>query len=78
MMRTETESIVLNEPRKTVIVKIGDKVCDMDNYCGTFTIEEINDDGWVWGSEMNRPYNQKKKKKKNFVDNTNTWKVGEN
>ena len=64
-MKTETESTLLNEPRRTVIVKIGDKVCDMDNYCGTFTIEEINENGWVWGSEMNRPFTQTKKK--NFI-----------
>lgn len=69
----ETESTVLNEPRRTVIVKIGDKVSDMDGYCGVFTIEEINDEGWVWGSDMKVPYSMSKKK--NFVENTKTWKV---
>ena len=75
MNKNETESTVLNEPRRTVIVTIGDKVSDMDGYCGVFTIEEIREDGWVWGSDMKVPYNIRKKK--NYIDNTKTWKVGQ-
>lgn len=74
-MKTETESTVLNEPRKTVLVYVGDKVTDMYGYCGIFTIEEINDDGWVWGSDMKVPYTMDKKK--NFFDNSLTWKITE-
>lgn len=40
-------------------LKIGDKVIDIDdNYqpIGEFIVEEINDDGWIWGSKMSQPF----------------------
>lgn len=76
MSKTETECCVLNEPRRTVIIKVGDQVIDMDGYCGVFTIEEINDNGWIWGSDMKVPYTMSKEK--NFIDNTTTWKYERN
>jgi len=54
-------------------ISIGDKVIDCtgmigwDNDQGTFTVEKIDRNGWVWGSEMKTPYY--KGKKLNFLDN---------
>ena len=57
-----------------VEIKIGDKVIDMYGDSGIFHVEEIRkSDGWVWGSEMKRPYYDGNKK--NFHDYHITWLV---
>jgi len=54
-------------------IYIGDKVTDfsgmigLDDDQGIFTVEKIDRNGWVWGSEMKTPYY--KGKKLNFLDN---------
>ena len=73
-MKDHTEIPSLSEPRKTVVIETGDTVNDMYGYTGVFVVEEIRDDGWIWGSGMNVPYTMTKKK--NFIDNNFIWKVG--
>lgn len=58
--------------RKIVPVAIGDKVLDTYGNQGSFVVEEINADGWVWGSTMKEPFVNGVK---NFLDNMITWKV---
>ena len=59
--------------KEACIISIGDKVTDCtgmigwNNDQGTFTVEKIDRNGWVWGSEMKTPYY--KGKKLNFLDN---------
>lgn len=58
-------------------LKIGDKVIDIDeNYqpVGEFIIEEINDEGWIWGSGRIDPYYDEDKKK-NFSSPYFTRKI---
>jgi hypothetical protein len=74
-MKTWTESLVSGEPRTTTIVRIGDKVNDLYGFTGVFTIEEIDDNGNVWGSDMKVPYDNHNNK--NFIDGTSTYKVNE-
>ncbi len=57
-----------------VEVKVGDRVMDMYGDEGSFCVEEINNDGWVWGREMKRPY-YAIDNIKNFVDYNMTWKI---
>lgn len=56
-----------------VELNIGDTVIDVYSDEGTFHIEEINQDGWIWSSEMKNPYYDGNKK--NFMDYHITWKV---
>jgi hypothetical protein len=55
------------------VINIGDRVIDAracigeQNTEGEFTVEEINDIGWVWGSDMQNPYYNGKK---SFLSNS--------
>tara|TARA_R110000851_G_scaffold251971_5_gene404508 strand:+ start:7083 stop:7298 length:216 start_codon:yes stop_codon:yes gene_type:complete len=56
-------------------IKVGDKVLDIgENYQprGSFIVEEIRSDGWVWGSGMHHPY-YGKDNKKNFTSTFNGY-----
>jgi hypothetical protein len=59
--------------KEACIISIGEKVTDCtgmigwNNDQGTFTVERIDINGWVWGSEMKTPYYNGKKL--NFLDN---------
>lgn len=65
-----------NEERERVTVHIGDTVIDMMGDEGTFEVEEINDNGWVWGNQMKTPYfDDNGVQTKNFMDNNMSWKL---
>ena len=64
---------IVNEEDWTVEIKIGDKVMDVYGDQGSFHVEKINSDGWVWGSDMKTPYYDGYKK--NYVDYHVTWVI---
>ena len=58
--------------KESCTISIGDKVTDCSGMIGwedqgTFVVEKINRNGWVWGSEMKTPYYNGRKL--NFLDN---------
>ena len=59
--------------KKSCTISIGDTVTDCtgmigwDNDQGTFVVEKIDRNGWVWGSKMKTPYYNGGKL--NFLDN---------
>lgn len=59
-----------------VELKVGDEVLDINgNFqpIGSYVIEEIRDDGWIWGSRMKTPYYDGGKK--NYTDYDISWKL---
>ena len=59
--------------KESCTISIDDTVIDCtgmigwDNDQGTFVVEKIDRNGWVWGSEMKTPYYNGRKL--NFLDN---------
>jgi hypothetical protein len=73
MSKLETKTYQENgNPGEFVPLRIGDNVRDAISGW-SFIVEEIREDGWVWGSEMRIPY--LKDGSKNFMDNHISWKM---
>lgn len=61
------------------VLNFGDKVEYTDYYCSEikyqFTIEEINSDGWIWGSDLPDEYKDDGFGGKNFHNSNVCYRV---